>query len=523
MTILKLRVRGLNRAAAPAFEKAASVDGVSAVETWHGRAEVRCDDPSAASRAIAALRAAGFDPVEEQEKTTSVIAISGMTCRSCEIAVEKGFRRLPGVAKVDVDAAKGTATIVSEGRTPSLADLQEAIKDEGYSVRGMSEPAFSEKPSLAGTAAVFAAVLAAAWAFSKTGLLDRAYTIGGQTTFAGAVLIGLVAGSSSCVAVAGGLLLSSAKKFRERYGGLTAAGRMKPVMLFVGGRLASYTLLGGAIGLAGKAISPPPLATGALIILAAVYMILMGLDMLGLAPSWLLRLMPKMPKSLGRRILDADGREHPVMPAVLGGATFFLPCGFTQALQLYALTSGSFAAGATVLGGFALGTAPMLLGIGWASSSLKGRAGAMFFRFAGALVVVLGLWNVQNGLTVAGHPLALPKFEVPAATADAGTAKEDPNVAVEGDTQVITMTLLGQEPFYAPSDRFTVKAGKPVRLVINGLGMGCRSMFQIPKFNVKLALSKPVNVVEFTPTATGEAVFSCSMGMYRGSLNVVKG
>jgi len=521
MTTLKLRVSGLDRSSAPAFEKAASVEGVSAVETWPGRAEIRCVDAAAAARAMASLHAAGFDPVEERAETTSVIAISGMTCRSCEIAVEKGFKQLPGVARVDVDAAKGTATIVSDGRPPSLEALQDAVKEEGYAVRGMSEPVFSERPSLAGTAALFAVVLAAAWAFSKTGLLDRAYDIGGGTTFAGAVLIGLVAGSSSCVAVAGGLLLSSAKKFHERYGGRSVAGRMRPVMLFVGGRLASYALLGGAIGFAGKAIAPPPLATGALIILAAVYMVLMGLDMLGLAPRSLLRLMPKMPKSLGRRILGADGKEHPVMPAILGGATFFLPCGFTQSLQLYALTSGSFAAGAMVLGGFALGTAPMLLGIGWASSSLKGRAGMMFFRFSGALVVVLGLWNVQNGFTVAGHPLALPKFQVPAAAADAERA-EDPHVANEGDVQVITMSLLGQEPFYAPSDRFTVKAGRPVRLVINGVGMGCRSMFQIPKFNVQLALNKQVNVVEFTPTSTGEAVFSCSMGMYRGSFNVVK-
>ena len=58
--------------------------------------------------------------------------------------------------------------------------------------------------------------------------------------------------------------------------------------------------------------------------------------------------------------------------------------------------------------------------------------------------------------------------------------------------------------------------------VINGIGMGCRSMFQIPKFGVSVALNKPVNVIEFTPTSDGDATFSCSMGMYRGSITVVK-
>jgi sulfite exporter TauE/SafE/copper chaperone CopZ len=519
---MKLRVAGLDARTARRFEEAAAAAGAKSVDAWAGRAEVLCDEGSA-DGIVAALRADGFDVQEERQRTTTVVAVSGMTCKSCELTVERRFGRLPGVASVDVDVKRGTATVVSDGSGPSLDTLREAVADDGYDVRA-SHDAPASRPSLPGTAGLFAAVLAASWALSKLGLFDRAAQIGGSMNFGGAFLIGLVAGSSSCVAVAGGLLLSSAKKFRERYGGRDAIGRMKPVLLFIAGRTASYSVLGGFIGLAGRAISPPPLATGALIILAAVYMVLMGLDMLGLAPRALLRLMPKMPKALGRRVLDAEGREHPVMPAVLGGATFFLPCGFTQALQLYALSTGSFASGALVLGGFALGTAPMLLGVGWASSSLKGKAGALFMRFAGAFVVVLGLWNVQNGLTVAGHPLAMPKFSLPVATADAGGAPaDDPNVTKDGDTQVISMKLLGQEPFYSPSDRYVVKAGKPVRLVINGLGMGCRSEFQIPKFNVKLALNKPVNVIEFTPTTPGEAVFSCSMGMYRGSLQVVKG
>lgn len=529
MKALQLRVEGLDGSSAGRFERAASsVRGVRRVDTWPGRAELAVDGVSA-GEVVAELAKAGFVAVAADDKdgrTRRVVAISGMTCRSCEITIERRFRKLAGVASVEVDAAKGSAVIESEGRAPSLDELQDAVRKDGYVVRG-AKGAPSEaggKTSLGEAALLFGTVLVLAAVLSKLGLFDRAYALGGKTTFLGAMFIGLIAGSSSCVAVAGGLLLSSAKKFHERYGGRTAGERMKPVLLFVGGRVCSYALLGGAIGAAGKALNPPPLLTGALMLLAAAYMIVMGLDMLHLAPSWLLRLMPRMPKSIGHRVLDAEGREHPIMPAVLGGATFFLPCGFTQALQLYALSSGSFTAGATVLGGFALGTAPMLLGLGWASTSLKGKTSAMFFKFAGALVVVLGLWNVQNGLAVTGHPLVLPTLSAPsAASAQDAAIADDPNVSPDGDTQVITMKLLSQEPYYAPSDHYTVRAGRPVRIVINGLGMGCRSVFQIPKYGVSVALNKPVNVVEFTPTAAGEATFSCSMGMYRGSITVVRG
>ncbi len=526
MKALRLRVKGLDGSNAGRFECAASaVRGVARVETWPGRAELACEDISAAEMIVELAKAGFVVECDEAARTRRVVAISGMTCRSCEITIERRFSKLAGVASVEVDAAKGSAIIESEGHAPSLDELQDAVRKDGYVVRGAKgAAAAADRPSLGEAALLIGIVLVVGAVLSKSGFFDRAYAVGGKTTFLGAMLIGLIAGSSSCVAVAGGLLLSSAKKFQERYGGGTAAERMKPVLLFVGGRVFSYALLGGAIGAAGKALNPPPVLTGALILFAAAYMVVMGLDMLRLAPRWLLRLMPQMPKAIGHRVLDAEGKEHPVMPAVLGGATFFLPCGFTQALQLYALSSGSFAAGAMVLGGFALGTAPMLLGLGWASSSLKGRTGAVFFKFSGALVVVLGLWNVQNGLAVTGHPLALPKISLPsAASAQAGTTANDPNVSADGDSQVITMKLLSRQPYYAPSDHYTVRAGKPVHLVINGLGMGCRSVFQIPKFGVSVALNKPVNVADFTPTSAGEATFSCSMGMYRGSITVVKG
>lgn len=209
------------------------------------------------------------------------------------------------------------------------------------------------------------------------------------------------------------------------------------------------------------------------------------------------------------------------MPALLGAGTFFLPCGFTQSLQLYALTTGSFMKGALVLGAFALGTAPALLTLGWASSSLKGNAGKLFFQFSGALVVVLGLWNIQNGFTVAGYPLALPDLS-PASGAVAAGADAGANLPkVVNGKQVITMDVGGPNGPYYP-DVLTVKAGTPVRWEINGVNVaGCISYLQSRQLGVGLSLKQGPNVAEFTPPTPGSYVFSCSMGMYRGTINVV--
>lgn len=529
-------VRNLTRENAARFEAAAhNVEGVHAVDTWNGKAVVKFRDDDTLRRLLSALAAAGFELKEgggadaQGVPRVMKVRVDGMTCRSCEILVERKFKTVAGVRKVDVNAASGIARIVChDGCSVDVGHLQKAMAGEKYLVRGLAhggaraETERSSRPSFLRIVGLFVLVLLIGSLFNKFGVFGQSVSVAGSVTFAAALVLGIVAGSSSCLAVSGGLLLSSAGKFNERYGGTTKIGRMRPVFFFVVGRVLSYGVLGGLIGLIGSAFTPSPFFTGALMVLAALYMLVMGLEMLKICPSWMKACMPKMPKAVSHRIVDAEGREHWAAPFLLGSATFFLPCGFTQALQVYALTTGSFMESAVLLAGFALGTAPALLALGWAASSLKGKAGKFFFQFSGALVIVLGLWNIQSGLTVAGYPLALPRFDFNASAASAGAGQgADQNVRLEGDVQVIAMRLTNSAPYYAPGNAFTVKAGVPVRIEINGRGTGCRSIFQIPKLGVSEYLNKPATSIAFTPERPGKYTFSCSMGMYPGVLNVV--
>jgi sulfite exporter TauE/SafE/copper chaperone CopZ len=507
--------------AAERFERACKATGkVKDIEAWPDHAELELADGAKPADVVAALAAAGIE-ARLPERAVRTVAIDGMTCRACELTVEKKFKALPGVRRVRVNAAQGWARIETDGAGPDRSALAAAVEDDGYAVRDGEPRAAKPKPGALELAALFGTVLLAAKALGSLGVFSAASTAGlgnGATGFVAAMLLGLVAGSSSCLAVSGGLMLSMAGEYRERYGARTGIARMTPVFAFLAGRVVSYGALGGAIGALGRAFTPSPLATGAITLLAAAAMIVMGLDLLGIAPAWLKNLMPRLPKALGRKVLEAKGAEHPAMPFFLGAATFFIPCGFTQALQIYALSAGGFARGAAILGGFAVGTVPALLALGWASSSLKGKAGELFLKFSGAVVVVLGLWNVQNGLTVTGHPLTLPHFAPAAVATTQGTA--DPNVRLENGKQKIVMRLTDAAPYYAPSDHFDVKAGVPVNLEVDGSGGGCRSVFQIPEAGVELPLTKDVNTVEFTPDKPGTLTFSCAMGMYRGTLNV---
>ncbi len=451
----------------------------------------------------------------DQQSKNITVCIEGMTCRSCEVLIERKWKQLGCVCNVEVEAATGKARITYTETAPTVAQLQDALGQEKYVVSVNGTGAKATKTSFLQLLGLFAFVLLLGKILSSIGLFNTSFAIGSGMSLGAIFVVGLVAASSSCIAISGGLLLSAAATFKARYGSSGSMGRMRPVLLFVLGRIIGYTVLGGILGLVGQALAPSPMVTSFIAILAAVYMIVMGLDMLQIAPTWLKGLMPRMPKSISHRVLDAEGKESPRMPIILGAATFFLPCGFTQALQLYALTTGSFTTAALSLGVFALGTAPALLALGWASSSLKGKAGRFFFKFSGALVIVLGLWNIQNGLAIAG--ITLPP---PSATASATPNFSSAATPSVNGVQVIKMNVVasGYEP-----NHFTIRAGTPVRWEIDATnGGGCASVLISRQLGIqKLLDTNPNNVIEFTPSITGEIPFSCSMGMYRGSFTIL--
>ena len=127
-------------------------------------------------------------------------------------------------------------------------------------------------------------------------------------------------------------------------------------------------------------------------------MILLGLHMLRIIPS-LSTILPGLPRAFPSACKRRPARRSAAAFA-LGAPTFFLPCGFTQALQLYVLGKASFTVGALTMLAFALGTLPALVSLSAISSFAQGAFQKHFMRFAGAAVVLLGIMNIQYGLVL---------------------------------------------------------------------------------------------------------------------------
>lgn len=435
---------------------------------------------------------------------TTRLAVRGMTCVNCELLVERQLKSVPGVDGVRVDHAKGFADV--RHATPlDMAALQRAVEEDGYQLAPWDAAAAKKQKArdYAEIAGVFVILIGIIFALQHFGLMPRGFALSDTMSLSLVFLIGLVASVSSCMAVTGGLLVAAAATYNERTPGLTGFQRFKPHLYFNVGRVLSYTVLGGAVGALGSALTLSEKASGILTIVASLIMVVLGLQMLGLLPR-----VPRLvlPKSF------AHGAENLASGKVTGGAftlgalTFFLPCGFTQALQLYVLGKGSFETGAITMLVFALGTLPALLSLSALSSFAKGSFQKHFLRLAGAAVIVLGVLNIQYGLVLGGLGSAPP--------AAAQTASDDEPVKAtqEGGKQVVTMRVIdfGYEPHV-----FEVKQGIPVEWRIDASeAAGCGRALLAPRLGVRQLLSdKSTTLITFTPSDVGEFAFNCGMGM----------
>lgn len=444
-----------------------------------------------------------------------VIPVAGMTCRSCERRIVRHVKALPQVRRAAASAVHGK--VVVEARSPiPEADLAAAIEAAGYSI-GRS-PWLSRDVAVWSTAGVaLVGLIAVALVASATGVTELAAGAGDirQGGLLVALLLGLAAGISTCLALTGGLVLALSAAYEARRDPSVEPGmitRLRPSAVFVTGRVLGFTLLGMLLGAVGASITMPPTLTAVLMIAVAVVMTLLGARLTGLSPrvaAW----SPTLPSGLARALGIHEGSAAAYSDsraAALGVASFFLPCGFTQAVQVYALSTGSPTIAGAILGVFALGTAPGLLALGGLPSIIPASVRPIGLRVVGVVVIGFALLNATAGLRLMGIAPSLG----PAATAAA------PDVVIEDGVQVLRTYQVadGYQPVEA-----SLYAGMPTRWIVESLeGGSCAIFMQAPALGLQVLLQQGDNVIELPALQPGRIEYTCSMGMYAAALQVVE-
>lgn len=341
---------------------------------------------------------------------TYTFHVGGMHCNSCVLMTESELGDLPNITHVKSSLKNNSVEVTGDfgDKTPEqiAEELTIILKSHGYTISAEKDwPAlrsFSAVPTgrqeggsdfkiaipIALTFVVLFIVL------QKVGLVNLIST--GNVSYGTAFVIGIIASLSTCMAVVGGLLLSMSATFARE------GDRVKPQILFHVGRIVSFFVLGGVIGTIGSAFT---LSTGGTFITSLIIglvMLILGINLLDTF-HWAKRFQPSMPKFLSKHALGISKWNHSLTPLLVGIATFFLPCGFTQSMQLLALTTGSFMTGGLIMLSFALGTLPVLALISFSSFSIQNSSKAgIFFKTAGLIVIMFAIFNLINSLVVVG-------------------------------------------------------------------------------------------------------------------------
>ena len=449
-----------------------------------------------------------------------ILKIEGMVCVNCENLIEDILLDNNGVNKVEVSYTKGLAKINYNENKTSINDLIRVISENGYKVIDFSNEvnedlsnknkkskkrdidcANKDEEKTFLIIIIILGVILLLKKFGVSNIFSVFPTPNENTSYSMLFIIGLFT-SLHCVSMCGGINLSQCINYNDTIDKGTLS-TIKPAFLYNLGRVISYTIFGAIVGGIGSIISFTGWMQSLIQLIASIFMIIMGLNMLNIFP-WLRKLNPRMPKIFAKKFKSKNNNS----PFFIGLLNGFMPCGPLQAMQIYAISTGSVTKGAISMFLFSLGTVPLMFGLGTLSSYMSKKFSNKIMKFGAILVIVLGFSMFNNALALSGINFSQGSEN------DSGVRAE-----IQDNIQVVTTKLKGGT--YEP---IIVEVGKPVKWniqVSNGSLNGCNNKIIIREYEIEKSLEMGDNIIEFTPTEAGTYTYSCWMGMLRSKIYVV--
>ncbi len=454
----------------------------------------------------------------EKRIISKIIQVEGMTCTGCETRIESSLKKLEGMENVKAIYSSSNVYVTYDSNLINLETIIEEIEKLDYKVKTKpSDNNSSNIPSetkskntnsldlsqLAGIAVIIFAlyiIIKHTVGFNFIPQVDQ--SMGYGILF----FIGLLT-SLHCVAMCGGINLSVCTKYSVSTND-SKYGKLKPSILYNTGRVIAYTVVGGIVGGIGSVISFSGAAKGIVAIASGVFMVIMGLNMLNVFPA-LRKLNPRMPKVFTKKLHEDSQNRGPLYVGLFNG---LMPCGPLQAMQIYALGTGSIWAGALSMFLFSLGTVPLMFGFGAISSILSSKFTHKMMKVSAVLVLILGIVMLNRGMVLSG---VNTNIVLGAENSSSQIAK------VNGNVQEVTTKI--ESGRYSP---IIVQKGIPVRWTISATKEelnGCNNSINIPEYNIQnKKLEEGNTVIEFNPDKTGNYIYTCWMGMISSNIKVVE-
>lgn len=333
------------------------------------------------------------------------------------------------------------------------------------------------------------------------------------------LVLGLVT-SLHCVSMCGPMVITYALKGTEE-GSL--AEKVVPNLAYQFAKIFSYVLVGLALGALGGLIDLAALRPYVMV-LAGAFMIVLALGMTGKFP-WAARLTPRPPKFLlaamnkvrvranTQAAADQSSLSTPVLFGLLTG---LMPCAPLIAAQLQAIAAGDALTGALGMMAFGLGTAPLMLGFGMASSLLPAKLKQRAMIVLAVVVLAFGFTYLNRGAMLLGSPVT---FQSVTQSILQGPAQGPVGGFTAGPDGVVEVPLTIANVRFEPSS-VVIPDGQPVRLIVDRReANACSDQLAIPQMNILVDLEpNATTVVDLPAVAAGTYTLTCGMGMMAGSI-----
>mgnify|MGYP004520595973 FL=1 len=418
------------------------------------------------------------------------VKIEGISCSHCLDTIETNLLREKNIIKVEFQ--KNIAIIEYVGKLEKkkiikLINSLGYLTQESYISDDIS--LLSDKVKPVEIIIILLIIILVFYLLNKIigfNIFNVIPTIDENITYGMLFVTGLLT-SIHCVSMCGAInLLTVINKTTKR-------SYKKPILYNLG-RLISYTALGGIVGLIGSVLTVNKTVTGIIILLASIVMFLMALAMLGLIHL-------KKLKLIRHKTVTAN-------PLIIGLLNGLMPCGPLQAMQVYALSTGSPIKGAISMFLFCLGTIPLMLGTGLFLNKLTGKWKIIVNKIATCLILILSVVMLNQALLY----LNIDLFK----NNDDSTYQK----AILKETyQEVKINVS-----YGNYQDIIIQKDIPVKLIIHvdeDKLTGCNNEIYLAKYKIKKKLKVGDNIIEFTPTKEETLTYTCYMNMIKNNIKVI--
>ncbi len=375
-----------------------------------------------------------------------------MHCKACELLIRENVEELGGCT-VEALSFKSGILQVRCG-DDKLPDIRSVIHEAGYTTTPPTAKSAEEKAdAVIGKLARLLVAWVIVWIVIKMDLtkLIPSYE---KLTFPIAILVGLVASISTCLAVTWGIVIGYAESVETKKNRLTQ-------LTFHLGRFISFVVGGAILGMIWGQFAGSSRFNGIFSILVWIVLFFLGLQLLGITPN-ITKSGFHLPGWLSKGIFKL---KNPKYAPIVGALTFLLPCGFTQSMQLFALQSGSAVTGMLIMWAFAIGTFPVLFGLWLWTKYIKDKL-TLLNPIIASLLVAFGVYTVFNGYTLI-HAL------------NAGSIAPWTEIVANNDYETVQISHDGS--YFVP-DTINLAVGKNYKLVVTPASdwLWCKTAVVIP-------------------------------------------